>query len=271
MTLRQPELSVVIPAFNEASRIGPTLRSTIDFLDNDGRLAEVIVVDDGSSDGTSALVGSFMSDESRVRLIRLPQNRGKGYAVRAGVVNAAGRRVLFIDADGATPISELRRLEQSMEAGADIVIGSRALESGEVSVKTNVLRRVIGRIFHQLVRRLAVSEFADTQCGFKLFTAQAAQQLFSRMRMNGFSFDVELLTLARRHGMVIVEKPVNWTHQPGSKVSVVRDGLRMAGDLFRIRARMMRGVYDHPHIATAWSGGRGTSDELHSGTLAGVS
>jgi dolichyl-phosphate beta-glucosyltransferase len=242
-------LSIIVPAFNEADRLPATLRSIRGFLDETGRSAEVIVVDDGSTDATSAVVRDIASADERLTLIRLPQNRGKGYAVRTGVVNAAGERVLFADADGATPIEEISRLEARLDAGAQVAIGSRGIKDEAVTVRAKINRRLAGRIFHQLVRHLTVKGFVDTQCGFKLFTAPVAQELFSRMRMDGFSFDVEVLLMAERRGYRVDEVPVNWTHQPGSKINVVADGIRMASDLFRIRAYAVRGLYDEPHIS----------------------
>ena len=247
-------LSIIVPAYNEADRLPSTLHSIRAFLDETGRSAEVIVVDDGSTDATSAVVREIASADDRLTLIRLPQNRGKGYAVRTGVVNAAGERVLFADADGATPIEELRRLEAHLDAGAQVAIGSRGIKDDSVTVRAKINRRLAGRIFHQLVRRLTVAGFVDTQCGFKLFTAPVAQELFSRMRMDGFSFDVEVLLMAVRRGYRVDEVPVNWTHIPGSKINVVSDGLRMAQDLFRIRAYALRGLYDEPHISIIETG-----------------
>lgn len=244
-------LSIIVPAYNEAERLPATLHSIRAFLDETGRNAEVIVVDDGSTDATSAVVRGIASADERLVLIRLPQNRGKGYAVRTGVVNAAGERVLFADADGATPIEELARLETHLDAGAQVAIGSRGIKDESVTVHAKVVRRLAGRLFHQLVSHLTVRGFVDTQCGFKLFTAPVAQELFSRMRMDGFSFDVEVLLMAQRRGYRVDEVPVNWTHQPGSKINVVADGLRMAADLFRIRAYALRGLYDEAHISIA--------------------
>jgi dolichyl-phosphate beta-glucosyltransferase len=169
--------------------------------------------------------------------------------VRSGVVNARGRLVLFADADGATPISELPRLEAAVEAGGDVAIGSRALSGSGVEVKARFYRRLIGRAFHLLVETLTVRTIRDTQCGFKLFRGGVAHELFSRMRMNGFSFDVELLMMAQRRGYRVAEVPVNWTHQPGSKVNLATDSLRMARDLFVIRGRHLRGEYNSPHLA----------------------
>ncbi len=248
--MREPiALSVVIPAYNEATRLPATLRDLRAFLDRDGRRAEVIIVDDGSTDGTSEVVRRLEAEDERIRLIRLPQNRGKGYAVRTGVVNAAGRLVLFADADGATPFPELARLESHLAGGARVAIGSRGIHDRSTKVEARLYRRIAGRIFHAVVRLYAIRGFTDTQCGFKLFDAAAAHDLFSRMRMSGYSFDVEVLLMALRSGYRVDEVPVNWTHQPGSKVHVVRDGLRMAMDVMRIRANALRGLYDRPHIA----------------------
>jgi dolichyl-phosphate beta-glucosyltransferase len=243
-------LSIIIPAYNEVGRLPATLHSLRSFLDRDGRRAEVIVVDDGSTDTTSEVVRRMEIDDDRIRLIRLPQNRGKGYAVRTGVVNAAGKLVLFADADGATPFEELARLESHLNAGTRVAIGSRGLHDRATKVEARLYRRIAGRLFHAVVRLYAIRGFTDTQCGFKLFESAAAHDLFSRMRMSGYSFDVEVLLMAVRAGYGVAEVPVNWTHRPGSKVNVVRDGLRMAIDVLRIRANAARGAYDRPHIAT---------------------
>ena len=249
-----PDLSIVIPAYNEESRIEPTVREIVAYCRQRGGAFELILVDDGSRDGTSAVGHSLCQEFSELKLIRLPGNHGKGYAVRTGVVNAVGRKILFADADGATPISELERLEAALLAGADVSVGSRALRAEGVQVQAKLYRHLIGRTFHQLVQWLANAGVQDTQCGFKLFRSSAAQDLFSRMRMNGFSFDVELLVMARRRGYRVAEVPVNWTHRPGSKVRLTIDSLHMAADLFRIRAHWLRGEYDLPHLAP-WSQG----------------
>jgi dolichyl-phosphate beta-glucosyltransferase len=216
-----------------------------------GRAFELILVDDGSRDGTSA-VGRLLGREfPELRLIRLPRNHGKGYAVRTGVVNTTGSTVLFADADGATPIAEIERLEAALGT-ADVAVGSRAFRNEGVRVQAKLYRHIMGRTFHQLVEWLADGGVKDTQCGFKLFRSPVAHDLFSRMRMNGFSFDVELLVMARRRGYRVAEVPVNWTHQPGSKVRLTWDSLRMTVDLFRIRAHCLSGEYEFPHLAP-WS------------------
>jgi dolichyl-phosphate beta-glucosyltransferase len=244
-----PDLSIVIPAFNEEARLGPTLRDIVGYLDGRGLGAEVIVVDDGSTDGTSELVTRLSEELPAVRLLRLARNRGKGYAVRSGVLNARGRFVLFADADGATPIGEIERLEEALDRGADIAIGSRALRRAGIRVRAKLYRRVIGRAFHGLVSVVTVKGIADTQCGFKMFRGDVAHDLFARLRMDGFSFDVELLLTAQLRGYEVAEVPVNWYHQPGSRVNLVLDSLRMARDLFVIRANVFRGQYDAPHLA----------------------
>jgi dolichyl-phosphate beta-glucosyltransferase len=244
-----PDLSIVIPAYNEESRIAPTVRDIVGYCRSQRRAFELIVVDDGSRDGTTK-VGRGLSEEfPEVRLIRLAANHGKGYAVRSGVVNAVGRIILFADADGATPISEIERLESALEAGADVAVGSREGGDAGIRVKAKLYRRLIGRTFHILVESLANPGVRDTQCGFKLFRSEVSHDLFSRMRMNGFSFDVEVLVMARQRGYRVTEVPVNWTHQPGSKVRLASDSLHMAADLFRIRAHWLRGEYDSPHLA----------------------
>jgi dolichyl-phosphate beta-glucosyltransferase len=249
---RPPDLSVVIPAYNEESRIEPTIRDMIGYCRGAGRTFELILVDDGSQDGTSTVGRNLAAEFPELKLIRLAANHGKGYAVRTGVVNAIGRTVLFADADGATPISEIERLERALDSGADVAIGSRAFRTQGVRVQAKLYRHLIGRTFHFFVEWLADSGVKDTQCGFKLFRSPVAHDLFSRMRMNGFSFDVEVLVMARRRGYRVAEVPVNWTHQPGSKVRLTLDSLRMAADLIRIRAHCLSGEYDVPHLAP-WS------------------
>ena len=203
-----PDLSIVIPAYNEEQRLERTVRDAVAYFRADGRAFELIVVDDGSRDHTSALVRR-LSDE----------------------------------------LPEIERLESALADGAEVAVGSRALEARGVRVQAKLYRRVIGRTFHALVELLTVRNVKDTQCGFKLFRAPVAHDLFSRMRMNGFSFDVELLVMAARRGYRVAEVPVNWCHQPGSKVRLTVDSLRMAIDLFRIRKHCLSGEYENPHVA----------------------
>jgi dolichyl-phosphate beta-glucosyltransferase len=256
-----PDLSIVIPAYNEEQRLERTVRDAVSYFRADGRAFELIVVDDGSRDDTSALARRLADELPEVQLIRLAANHGKGYAVRTGVVNSRGRTVLFADADGATPFAEIERLEAALDRGAEVAVGSRALEARGVRVQAKLYRRVIGRTFHAMVELLTVRDIKDTQCGFKLFHAPVAHDLFSRMRMNGFSFDVELLVMAARRGYAVAEVPVNWCHQPGSKVRLTVDSLRMAIDLFRIRGHCLSGEYERPHVAR-WQALREADPEL---------
>ena len=243
------EISVIVPAYDESRRIERMLAEAVSYFRARGRRAEILVVDDGSRDDTSAVVRGVARAADEVRLIRLAQNHGKGYAVRTGMVNASGARVLFSDADGATPIAEIERLDAALDRGADVAIGSRAVAGGDgVKIERRWYRHVMGRTFHRMVALLSVHGLHDTQCGFKLFRGPVAHDLFSRMRMTGFSFDVEVLLMAQRRGYRIAEVPVNWVHQPGSKVRLVRDSLRMSRDLLVIRANSMRGEYDRPRI-----------------------
>jgi dolichyl-phosphate beta-glucosyltransferase len=168
------------------------------------------------------------------------------------MINSRGARILFADADGSTPIAEIVRLDAALDAGADLAIGSRVASGEGVQVQARLYRRLIGRAFHLLVRLLTVHGIQDTQCGFKLFRGAAAHHLFSRMRMDGFSFDVEVLLMAQRPGYGISEVPVNWVHKPGSRVSLVRDSLRMARDLLIMRSLLWRGKYEQPHLAPTY-------------------
>ena len=237
------DLSVVIPAYNEESRLPKTLLSVYEYLHARQLSYEIIVVDDGSSDETSTVVKQFVCLTNSVKLISYPQNRGKGFAVRSGILASKGRLVLFNDADGATPIAELERLETAISNGAQVAIGSRAMVSRDAEVKTVWYRKFIGRIFNALVNLLILPGIADTQCGFKLFTRRAALFLFGRQRAERFSFDVEILYLARRTGLRIAEVPINWTNVPGSKVDLALDSARMLRDVLLFRARGMFGRY----------------------------
>lgn len=230
-------LSVVIPAFDEEQRIGRTLQATTEFLRARAAPYEVIVVDDGSADGTAAIVSAHAQADPCVRLLRLERNQGKGAAVRAGVRASVGQRVLFMDADLATPLGELLRLEAALADGADVAIGSRALARSEVLVRQRRGREWMGKTFNLMVRAVLMGGYRDTQCGFKLFRRAAADVLFAEATVDRFAFDVELLLLARGRFRV-VEVPVAWRHVEQSKVSPVRDAARMAYDLLRLRLQV---------------------------------
>lgn len=235
----QFDLSIVIPAYNETGRLSAPVREASRWCRSRRQSFEIVVSDDGSSDGTAELVGQLSVEIPELRLVRSPRNRGKGHAVRLGVRSARGANVLLADADGATPIAELARLEAQIQAGADVAIGSRALRAEGHAVHRRWYRHLIGRTFHAFVRIAGVRGIRDTQCGFKLFRASAAQELFARSRIEGFSFDVEILLLAQRLGYRIAEVPVAWTHQPGSRINLITDSARMAFDLLRLRVSLL--------------------------------
>ncbi|MDB5309506.1 MAG: glycosyl transferase [Gemmataceae bacterium] len=234
-----PQLSVVIPAFNEAGRLGAYLAEVRAYLDAayPGDY-EVLVVDDGSADDTAGLVRRAAAGWPRLRLVRHAANRGKGAAVRTGVLAAAGRRVLFADADGATPIAEERRLTAAVAAGAAVAVGSRYAPGPGVTRERNLRRAVAGAVFRWAARRLIGAGVRDTQCGFKMFEAAAGRALFATGVETGYLFDLEALVLAKRFGYPVAEVAVNWAEQPGSKVRVFRDGWRMLGGLWRLRDRV---------------------------------
>ena len=231
-------VSIIIPAYNEAQRLPMTLAATAEYFEGRNESFEIFVVDDGSTDSTAEVVADYAKGHPALSLhcLSYGSNRGKGFAVRYGMLQAGGDHRLFCDADLATPAEEDEVVLAAMEqSGADIGIGSRPLRKSHLLVHQPWYREWLGRGFNKAVRLLAVPGIADTQCGFKIFTAQAAQDVFSRCRLNGFAFDSEALYVARRLGYPIVEVPIRWSHKDGSKVSMVRDGLRMLRDLSTIR------------------------------------
>jgi dolichyl-phosphate beta-glucosyltransferase len=233
-----PRWSVVIPAYNEAQRLPPFLDTVVAYFEGRDEPYEVVVVDDGSRDGTSDVVQARRY--TSVRIVRREINGGKGIAVRTGMLSARGAYRLFADADGATPIQEIKRLEAPLLAGADVAFGSRALRDPGVSLVARRHRVIAGRIFNWLVGRLGLTGVSDSQCGFKAFTKPAAERLFQALSTRGFAFDVELLLLARAAGYRIVEVPVNWADQSGSKVGVLRHGPGMLGEILRASLQVRR-------------------------------
>ena len=229
------QLSIVIPAYNEQARLPRTVVETVRWCTTRNLDFELVIADDGSRDETLALGRLFEESDVRIRALACP-HMGKGATVRMGILNAKGRFVLFMDADGATPLNEISKLLDAIEEGHDVAIGSRVVQRpGEVEVKTSLHRHFIGRCFALFVNLLAITGIADTQCGFKMFRREAAGAIFSRQKTTGFAFDVEILFIARRLSLSIVEIPVNWVAQPGSKVNLVTDSLRMLWDIGRIR------------------------------------
>ena len=229
-------LSIVIPAYNEEKRLPQTLRQVLDWLALGAfSFREVIVVDDGSRDGTARVVEEFAKASACLRLVKDPGNRGKGYAVRHGMLEAKGEWILYTDADLSTPITEIEKLcRAASEKGAKVAIGSRALDRSLVEVHQPALRELSGRAFNLVMRAVTGLPFRDTQCGFKLFRADAAREIFSRQKQEGFSFDVEDLLIAKKLGLRAVEVPVRWANVEGTKVRLTQ-GMMSFVDLVKIR------------------------------------
>jgi dolichyl-phosphate beta-glucosyltransferase len=230
---------VVIPAFNEAGRLPGTLTRVREYLAARGSSHEILVVDDGSVDGTERAARAA-GDE--VRVLRHAPNRGKGYAVRRGMLAATGELRLMSDADLSTPVEELGKLEREIERGFDVAIASRALPGARIEVRQPAYREAMGRLFNVLVQALLLPGLGDTQCGFKLFTAEAAETAFGAARLDGFSFDVEALYVARRRGLRIAEVPVVWRNDAATRVGIGRGSAAFL-DLVRIRLLARRGAY----------------------------
>lgn len=239
-------LSIIIPAYNEASRIGGSLAEVLRFAERYPGKVEVIVVDDGSTDGTASLIEAFQPGAGeRLRLVRHPRNRGKGASVRTGFEQARGEIVLFSDADLSTPIEEAVRLIEPVAAGVcDVAIGSRALEQSVIEVRQSWIRRSMGRIFNRIARWWTGLDIRDTQCGFKAFRREVMAPAFARQRLSGFAFDVELLYLANKLGLRVLEVPVTWRHVGDSRVSLVADSGAMLLELLRVRLNDWRGLYN---------------------------
>ena len=239
----ESSLSIVIPAFNEQRRLPSTL-TCISTYAVEARWTnyEILVVDDGSRDGTAALVTEWAQRNAAIRLLQNPGNRGKGYAVRHGMQTATGAWRLFTDADLSTPIEEIENLFAATAGGAPIAIGSRALNRKLIGVHQSAFREVAGRIFNVVMRTALGLPLHDTQCGFKLFSAAAASEVFSRQRLDDFGFDAEALFIAQLKGLEIVEVPVRWNDVAGTKVSLW-NGARPFLDLFTIRQNQLAGRY----------------------------
>jgi len=235
--------SIIIPAYNEAARLGPTLQRVLQCIRAQRWNAEVIVVNDGSRDNTADLVREYASANPVLRLLENPGNRGKGYSVRNGMLHANGEILLFSDADLASPIEEAPKLFEAIESGADVAIGSRWLRPELQKQRQSLLRQLYGRIFNIALRLLLGLNFKDTQCGFKVFTRSSARAIFPLQQIERWGFDPELLYLARRKKLRVTEVPVEWSHQEGTRISPLRDGLRMFSEVLRIRWNALTGKY----------------------------
>ena len=237
-----PELSIVIPSFNEELRLPVTLAEISAYIRASKRETEVIVVDDGSTDRTADVANSFRGEIQQLRIVANDTNRGKGYSVRHGMTEARGRIVLFTDADLSAPIDEADKLLAAL-ADHDVAIGSRALDRSLISVRQSLFREYAGIVFNFIVRFILRLPFVDTQCGFKAFRRERCRVIFQQQRIERFGFDPELLYLARHHGLSAAEIPVRWAHSPATKVSMLRDSLQMFADIFIIRWNALSGRY----------------------------
>ena len=236
MTGAPPELSLIIPAYNEEARLPATLRRIAEYVRASNRPTEVIVVDDGSRDRTAEVARSFVSEIPSLRVVSNGVNRGKGFSVRRGALEARGRIVLFTDADLSAPIEEADKLLAALAgAQADVAIGSRALDRSLIEVHESPFREFAGIIFNKIVRICLFLPFVDTQCGFKAFLREPCHILFEQQRIERFGFDPELLFLAKRHGLRAVEIPVRWAHSPATQVHMLRDSVLMFLEVLQIR------------------------------------
>ena len=250
-SLPAPYYSIVVPAYNEAQRLGDSLERILAHIARMRWSAEIIVVNDGSTDNTGAIVAEFARRNPLIRLVDNPGNRGKGYTVRNGMLNASGQVLLFSDADLSSPIEEASKLFAVIENGrADVAIGSRYLQSEMQTRKQPLYRRMLGRAFNLALRATLGLSYVDTQCGFKAFSRKAANAIFPNMRIEGWGFDPEILFLAKRYGLEVTEVPVSWAHDHRSKINPIRDGARMLGELMRVRLNSLSGKYVPASSAT---------------------
>jgi glycosyltransferase involved in cell wall biosynthesis len=240
----EPTYSIVIPAYNEGARLSATLEKVLAYIHAQGWDAEVIVVNDGSRDNTAEIVKAFSAKDPAVRLVENPGNRGKGYSVRNGMLNACGRIVLFSDADLSSPIEEAPKLLRALEEGADIAIGSRWLRAETQTRRQPLHRQVFGRIFNLMLRITLGLKFKDTQCGFKAFRQPAVQTIFPLQKIERWGFDPEILFLARKFKFKVQEVPVAWGHSGGTRIHPLIDGSRMFLEMLRIRWYDLTGKYD---------------------------
>jgi len=246
MSPEAPELSIIIPSYNEEQRLPATLSRIAAYTRSSNRATEVIVVDDGSRDNTVAAAEKFRSEIPSLRVVSNGENRGKGYSVRHGMQEALGDIVLFTDADLSAPIEEVEKLLPAMKTH-DVAIGSRAMDRSQITVHESHFREFAGIIFNKIVRLILRLPFVDTQCGFKAFRRVPCKIIFEQQTIERFGFDPELLYLARHHGLHSVEISVRWGHSPATKVSMLRDSIQMFIDVFIIRWNSLTGKYPRRH------------------------
>jgi len=241
-----PDYSIVIAAYNEAARIAATLDRVLAYVTERDWKAEIVVVNDGSIDDTVAVVRPYVHKYSALHLLENPGNRGKGYSIRNGILHARGKLLLFSDADLSSPIEESAKLFAALNNGSDLAIGSRWLQSELQTQRQPLYRQLFGRVFNLMLRLILGLKFKDTQCGFKAFTREAAQKIFPLQTIERWGFDPELLFLAKRFQMKVAEVPVAWGHSAGTRISPLRDGLRMFLEMLTIRWNSLSGKYNAP-------------------------
>lgn len=237
-------LSIIIPAYNEEKRIEKTLNEIFRFLQKCYDRYEVIVVDDGSTDKTLDLLNRIQNQHRSLKIVHHEPNRGKGYAVKKGMLKAYGKYVLFCDADLSTPIDELDAFIHYLQNGYDVVLGSRKMEGADVKIYQPPIRRKMGQVFTVLTQRLLSLEISDITCGFKCFKGNIVRDIFSRQQLHDWSFDAEILFISRKHGYKIKEVPVRWSDVPGTKVKLLRDSIRSFWGLLKIRFDDFKGKYN---------------------------
>jgi glycosyltransferase involved in cell wall biosynthesis len=246
--MTDPDISVVVPAYNEENRLESTLRSILDYLSRQNRHFEIIVVDDGSTDRTPQVAeacAGWTEAKGRIRFIREAVNRGKGFGVRSGMLAARGQLALMTDADLSTPIGEFQKLEGELQRSAcDLAFGSRDITGSRIEVRQPLIREILGKTFNQFIRLFVGIPYRDTQCGFKLFRMSTCREIFERQRLNGFAFDVELLFIARKWNLTLLEVPVTWSHCEGSKVGFFQHAPSIVIDLVRLQLNNARGAYN---------------------------
>ncbi len=240
-----PSISIVIPAYNESARIGDALRRVLDCIRQRHWNAEVLVVDDGSTDDTADIVRRWAENNPELSLVENAGNRGKGYSVRNGLLQATGEIVMFTDADLSAPIEEAERLFKALENGADVAIGSRWLDKQKQTTHQPIYRRFFGRCYNWLTRTVMGLPYLDTQCGFKAFKHEPAQDIFRLQTIERWGFDPEILFIARKLSFRVAEVPVTWGHDERSRISYLRDGTQMLREMAEIRGNSFRGRYDH--------------------------
>ena len=248
--MERPTYTIVIPAYNESERLTESIPKVLEYLNAREFAAEVIVVNDGSSDGTPDVVRRFAASDSRFVLLENPGNRGKGYSVRNGMLHARGAVALFTDADLSSPVTEADKLFAALRKGADVAIGSRWLQRELQTERQPLLRQLYGRLFNLALRIVLGLTYKDTQCGFKAFNRRAIETIFTRQQVERWGFDPELLFLADKFRLKTAEVPVEWAHDHRSKINPLRDGLRMGVEVLKIRWNDWMGKYRNTSFQT---------------------